>query len=291
MCAGPPQQPREEVENSPCSSGNHAKFIAAYLEIAKNYLNTNKFLITSSITTKFNLYNDYPYKPLHLCYHGVDLNRFNKKTILNRLSKFNQITKSKKQKINNLKIVYIGSMNSGYDLKTIISVAEKWKYEGEIPLQIHFAGKGEMLNYLKKMAKGMSLLYPDTAYNAKSKIIFHGHLKNDEIKKLLLSSDIALVTNRSETLVACPYKASEYSGAGLSMISCLGGDFNKLIDFWDAGLSYLPDNTQSLFDAIQRYSKDFELLKKHNINARKMAEHIFDRNKTYKLFANFITSK
>ena len=190
----------------------HADKISAvgnsYLEIAKNYLNTNKFLITSSITTKSNSNSDNSYKPLHLCYHGVDLKRFNKKTIVNRLTKYNQFTKSKKQKINNLQIVYIGAMNSGYDLKTVINVAEKWKYEGEIPLQIHFAGKGDMLNYLQKMAKDLGLLYPGTAYKANSKIVFHGHLKNDKINKLLLSSDIALVPKCSETLVACPYKVN-----------------------------------------------------------------------------------
>ena len=72
------------------------------------------------------------------------------------------------------------------------------------------------------------------------------------------------------------------------MISCLNGEFNDLLRTWDAGLTYRPENTQSLYNAIKKYSTDLELLKKHNINARRMAEYFFDREKTYKKFSKFI---
>ena len=44
-------------------------------------------------------------------------------------------------------------MNSGYDLHTVISFAEKWNNEEKIPLQIHFAGKGDLLNKLIEQSK------------------------------------------------------------------------------------------------------------------------------------------
>ena len=69
-----------------------------------------------------------------------------------------------------LQIVYIGAMNSGYDLHTVVSFAEKWKKEGEIPLQIHFAGKGDLLNKLMGRSKKLGLLESSNNKNQKSKI-------------------------------------------------------------------------------------------------------------------------
>jgi glycosyltransferase involved in cell wall biosynthesis len=269
----------------------------SYLDIAQDYLYDQNFI--SKLFIKNDYKNQALDKPTHLCYHGVNLKRFDSKIISKRSAEYNSLhQKIKLSGLGNIKfvhkekahlqIVYIGAMNSGYDLKTVIDVAEKWKNEGEILLKIHFAGKGDMLDSLKLRSKKLGLLNPLDSEKQRSQIIFHGYLNNDEINNLLLSSDIALVTNRSETLVACPYKAGEYAGAGLPMISCLDGEFNSLLRLWSAGLTYDPENIQSLFNAINKYSKDFELLKKHNINARNMAEYLFDREKTYKNFSKFI---
>jgi glycosyltransferase involved in cell wall biosynthesis len=274
----------------------------SYLKIAKNYLNTkNFFLFTVSIVKK-KYKNQYLKKPMHLCYHGVDLKRFKSKIILNRSIKYNKLSKNirlyqsrnidfKNKKKVHLQIVYIGAMNSGYDLQTIISVAQKWKNKNNIPLQIHFAGMGDQLNSLKLMSKKLGLLESFDARNHESKVIFHGYLKNDNLKNLLISSDIALVANRTDTLVACPYKVAEYAGASLPMISCLDGEFNNLLKIWNAGLTYESGSIQSLYNGIKKYSKDFKLLKKHGLNARRMAKNIFDSEKIYKNYSKFIIDK
>lgn len=271
----------------------------SYLKIAKNYLNTKKknLFITSIVKKKYK--NEYLKKPMHLCYHGVDLKRFETKIILNRSTKYNNLYKNvrlyqsrninlKNEKKVHLQVVYIGAMNSGYDLQTIISVAEKWKNENNTPLQIHFAGKGDQLNSLKLMSKKIGLLDSFDPKNHESKIIFHGYLKNDNLNNLLISSDIALVANRSDTLVACPYKVAEYAGASLPMISCLDGEFNNLLKLWNAGLTYESGSIQSLYNVIKKYSKNFKLLKRHGLNARRMAKNIFDREKIYKNYSKFV---
>ena len=89
-------------------------------------------------------------------------------------------------------------------------------------------------------------------------------------------------------MVACPYKAGEYAGAGLAIISCLNGEFNRLLNSWNSGLNYEEGNVQSLYNAIIKYVNDFDLLNKHCFNARKMAENLFDQKKTYKNFSKFI---
>jgi len=268
-----------------------------YLKVAKNYLSTSqKILFRPKI-----LRREETSKPMHLCYHGVDLSRFKPEKIKNRLIKYDKFIKKlkliKSEKYRsavvdqiNLKLVYIGAMNSGYDLKTIIRVLEKWKNNNQISLEVHFAGNGNQLKNLKIISKNLGLLEDNENKIRKYKIIFHQYLNNDELNNLLITSDIALVANRPETLVACPYKAGEYAGAGLPMISCLDGEFNKLILSWDAGLIYKQDCVQSLYNSIKKYADNFTLLKKHNLNSRKLAENLFDRKKTYKNFAKFITN-
>ena len=120
-------------------------------------------------------------------------------------------------------------------------------------------------------------------------MVFHGHLGRDAINNLLLSSDLALVPNRPDSLVACPYKAGEYAAAGLPMLSCLKGELGELLQQWDAGYGYNEGDSVSLHAAFKSYSTDLELLEQQGLNARTMAEALFDRKKTYHRLAEFIT--
>lgn len=253
----------------------------SYLRIAKKYLISQK-------NKK---------KPMHLCYHGVDLGRFEQKKIYNSTFKNNKLTKLiqpnrtkiKIKEKSHLRIVYIGALNSGYDLQTIITFCDQWRKSEEKPLQIHFAGKGDQLESLKSKSFELGLLDNGDFDTKKCSITFHRYLKKDELNNLLISSDIALVTNLPDSLVACPYKAGEYAGAGLPIVSCLHGEFNNLLNKCNSGLPYKAGKFQSLYNAIKRYSKDQKLLETHKINARKMAENYFDRKKTYEAFSSFIT--
>ena len=178
-----------------------------------------------------------------------------------------------------LKAVYWGAMGSGYDLQTIIDVAARWKGEDVFPFQIHFAGTGSQANQLMTNSK---LLMTE------ERIVFHGFLQKAAITDLLLSSHLALVPNRPDSLVACPYKAGEYAAAGLPMLSCLGGELGDLIKQRDAGSEYDEGDAASLQAAFQNYSTDPDRLKQQSLNARNMAEALFDREASYRELTGFI---
>jgi glycosyltransferase involved in cell wall biosynthesis len=255
--------------------------------------------------------------PLHLCYHGTDLSRFERDRGVDRSTRHqgdawehlsSQVSTQaiKHSKNRPLRAVYIGAMGYGYDLQTVIGVAERWKAEGILPFQIHFAGTGPQLDQLKARCKKLGLLKleqdsdrasenePNNNLASSSKIlstapvVFHGFLKKDAVNELLLSSDIALVTNRPDSLVACPYKAGEYAAASLPIISCLEGELGELLGYWNAGSEYNEGDVASLHDAFRSYSTDLDLLKQQRLNARKMAEALFDREKTYQELSEFI---
>ena len=205
--------------------------------------------------------------PRHLCHHGTDLTRFEK------------IPTDTRPATTPGKAVYLGAMGNGYDLQTIIKVAQRWQVEGRFPWQLHFAGEGPLRNALESISADLI---------KEERVIFHGYLGKEAINKLLLTSDLALVPNRPDSRVACPYKAAEYAAAGLPMISCLKGELDQLLTQWNAGSEYKEGDADSLYTAFQNYLTDSERLNQHSRNARKMAEVLFDRNQTYATLTKFM---
>jgi len=282
----------------------------SYLDLAKRYLQ-------SQTKMRKSLTEESPrQKPLYLCYHGTDLSRFDRKNNFDKDTSY-QVVSTLNQPINNsiraiersqnipLRAVYLGSMGSGYDLQTIIDTARLWKNENIFPFQIHFAGVGPQLEMLKARCKDLGLLTSTEASGyvtrgktldsvsglapSISRVVFHGYLRKDAISELLLSAHVALVANRPDSLVACPYKAGEYAAASLPMISCLGGELGQLLEKWKAGTEYLEGNSESLYFAFQRYSNN-KTLEQHSSNALDLAEELFDRDRTYLDLAKFILS-
>jgi glycosyltransferase involved in cell wall biosynthesis len=244
-------------------------------------------------------------KPMFLCYHGTDLDRFQRsrsegETVKGESEKHDNIPHSSFLISNSLntplRAVYLGAMGSGYDLQTIIDVAAHWKAEGTFPFQIHFAGDGPQIEKLKSESRKLKLLDPEPSHlhtftpstASSARVVFHGFLQKEAITDLLLSSDVALVPNRPDSLVACPYKAGEYAAAGLPMISCLRDELNQLLSQWNAGSGYNEGDVESLHTAFKNYSTGSNLLNQQSCNTRKMAEALFDREKTYSALAEFI---
>lgn len=238
----------------------------SYLDLAKRYLKKthsgSKY--PCALTTK----------PSHLCYHGTDLSRF--PCLKSPAHPIKSQTSTNKP----LQAVYLGSMGSGYDLMPLIKVAALWKNKGRFPFQIHFAGEGYQIHALQAESQKQGLL-PEH-------VVFHGQLDRDAVNKLLLASDLALVTNRPSSWVACPYKAAEYAAAGLPMISCLGGELGQLLREYNAGSEYKEGDVESLHATLEKYSANKGLLEQQASNARDMAAAQFDRAKTYREMAEFI---
>ena len=278
----------------------------SYLDLANRYLATTRHKRTQST------HSSLPDKRMHLCYHGTDMDRFQRSMSESKSegesadtphSTSSVISHSRSAiRTDPLRAVYLGSMGSGYDHMTIIEVAARWKAEGQFPFQIHFAGAGSQLEKLKAEASKQGLLSEvkkaseysplsnlQSPIASSARVVFHGYLKKDAINELLIISDVALVTNRPDSLVACPYKAGEYAAAGLPMISCLNGELGQLLKKWDAGSEYKDGDSASLHAAFNNYAKKPERLKQQKHNARALAEALFDRKETYQELSLFIS--
>ena len=212
--------------------------------------------------------------PLHLCYHGADLSRF---------QEIHEKTTKSKAKLNKLQVVCLGSMNEGYDLKTVVQAAQTFAKNRTPSIHLHFAGTGSQESELRRYCAQQQLLtHPEI-------VTFHGQLSKAKVNELLLRADLGLVTNKPETLVACPYKAGEYAAAGLPILSCLGGELGQLLREYNAGSEYKEGDMESLHAALESYLLDPNRLIEQASNARKMAATLFDRNATYVALADFIS--
>jgi glycosyltransferase involved in cell wall biosynthesis len=272
----------------------------SYLELARTYLRNQKGKGGHSRNTDHTDRQRVPSKsarttPMMLCYHGTELDRFTP----------NRTTTIAAQDLTAgpLRAVYLGSIGRGYDLETAIRVAARWKGENRFPFQIHFAGVGADYDRLRSLAQQLDLLgthekdesaVPANARQAQDfeipRLVFHGLLKKDAVNELLGSSHVALVANRPDSLVACPYKAGEYAAAGLPMISCLSGELNQLISQWNAGTEYTEGDVDSLQAAFETYLEVPDLLQQQQQGAIKLAKALFDRRVSYRSLAAFILS-
>ena len=203
--------------------------------------------------------------PNHLCYLGADLSPYT--TTIDSSS-------------TPLNAVYLGAMGSGYDLSTLIQVAAKWKSEGNSKCKLHFAGDGQLKEFLQKQAESFGL--------DDSRIVWHGYLAKDAMVQLLQQADLGIVPNKSQTWVACPNKACDYAAASLPTLTCLHGEYTRLLEKWNAGSAYKEGDSASLHAAFEKYITNPHYLNQQSVNARKMAEALFDREATYAELAKFI---
>lgn len=205
----------------------------------------------------------------HLCYHGTDLS--NDCAIQNRTIG------------TPIKLVYIGALETSYDLTTIIQAAKLLNQEG-IHTEFHIAGAGSKENALKE-------LIPQINQAVKSPIIFfHGYLQRVNLDTLLNDAHFGMIPMQNDSFVGLPYKIADYARIGLPILSSLEGECRSLIEHKKAGAFYRSGSSAGLVDTIQSIIKQPALYHSMSINSRQIAEQFFDRSITYQKFSNFIIS-
>ena len=179
-----------------------------------------------------------------------------------------------------LQCVYAGTLEAGQDLDALVAATRLLTSAG-CSAEIHVAGTGALEGRLRAAAAAM---------NGSTRIVVHGLLPRAEYVKRLAESDVGLVLVKPETLVAVPYKACDYAAAGLAIVNSLPGELERLIADHAAGLTYKAGDAASLARAITAFAADRKLLDECRQGSRRLAEAVFDREKTYLQFAKWLES-
>ncbi|MFM8434767.1 MAG: glycosyltransferase WbuB, partial [Planctomycetia bacterium] len=93
---------------------------------------------------------------------------------------------------------------------------------------------------------------------------------------------------KPETRVVLPNKACDYAAAGLALVNSLPGELERLVADYAAGLTYAAGDAAALARAIAAFATNRRLLNDCRHGSRRLAEAVFDREKTYLQFAKWI---
>ena len=204
--------------------------------------------------------NPKPGLVLHL---GIDLKFFDSEIMTKNFSP----TKKNKE----IWITYIGTLGKTYDLDTILKAAHHFSLYRGNKIMFIIAGDGPDFNRLKNKSIKQGL----------KNIIFTGLLGFSELVYLLKQSDIGLNAFSENALQTFPNKVFDYFAARIPIINSIPGELQKVLDENQAGLYYKAGDMSSLVEAIEFILNNEQRRKEMSINARRLAEQNYDRNKIY----------
>jgi len=181
------------------------------------------------------------------------------------------------KKAGELWAVYIGTIGSCYDVKTVVETAAM--LQSSYPnIRFFIAGDGPERTVLKKAAEDKKLANCE----------FLGLLEYDELVGLLRQSDIGLNVFVKNAKNAFPNKIFDYMAAGLAIINSIPGELEKIIKDNAAGLQYNAGDAESLKDAILKLHEKPQKCKEMGQTARRLVEEKFDKNKQYLKYVKFL---
>jgi len=173
---------------------------------------------------------------------------------------------------NKFVVTFIGTFCHNNDPSILVECARE--LQGK---EIHFviAGDGELFPKIEAQSKGLKNLS------------LPGWLKSEEISTLLRYSHISVCPTPLPR-EAFPNKIFVYLSGGLPIISSFQGELREVIEKYQIGFYYHPNDKEELINCILKLYNDRELHRRFSENARKLFEEMFDAEKIYKEYANFI---
>lgn len=170
-------------------------------------------------------------------------------------------------------VSFIGSFAKYHDPSILVQCAAKLQTEENI----HFvlAGAGELMSEIKREAKPLKNL------------TLTGWLDQSEINTLLRHSTIGVCTTNRDSYFF-PNKAFAYFSADLPVISAFQGDMKEVIEKYQIGMYYPPNDLGRLISCIKELYNNAGMYKKMSINVRNVFDDVFDANEIYKRYVDHI---
>ncbi|GAB5045788.1 glycosyltransferase family 4 protein [Thermodesulfovibrio sp. TK110] len=168
-------------------------------------------------------------------------------------------------------VFFVGTIGITHNPSILLEVAKK------INKSIHFVigGYGDLFYQIKETSKEIP------------NVTLTGWLNQDEIEFWLYKSKIG-VCPVTIVLDLFPNKAFTYLSAGLPIISAFQGDLKEIIEKYQIGFYYPPNDVDALADCIMELYNNQELYKKMSENAKRVFDDMFDADKIYTEYAEHI---
>lgn len=177
--------------------------------------------------------------------------------------------KNMKKELGKIKMAYIGTLGSSYDLSLVFKALRKIDKKTINNLEFIIMGDGPEKEKFIKESKDLP-------------VIFTGALDYSEMVFSLSQCDIAINPIKKGAAGSIINKHMDYAMASLPVINtqeCI--EYRNLLKKYNAGINCKCNNINDLADAIQLLCNNAELRQRLGKNSRLMAEDLFDRKKTY----------
>lgn len=178
-------------------------------------------------------------------------------------------------------VTYAGTLGSTYDLYTLLDAAAVIQGSGLEHIVFKILGQGPEEESLKSYATEKNLKNVD----------FVGFVDYEKMAAYLSKSDMTINSVKRRASQSIINKVADYFAAG---IPCLNGslcqEMRQLIDDYQTGVNFEPENVNSLVDAIVQIDKNKAKAKQFGENAKKLATEKFDRRITYPQIISLIDS-
>lgn len=142
-----------------------------------------------------------------------------------------------------LNLLFVGSIDGRKGLEDLIYVLQN--HSANAILHICGSGRTEAIEHVKEIEKIM-----------KGKVVFHGYVTGNEKQKLFNETDLFVLPSYGEGL---PIVIMEALQTGCAVISTSVGAIPEIIK-QENGILISPGDRSSLFDALQTYERNRELL-------------------------------
>lgn len=173
-------------------------------------------------------------------------------------------------------VLFVGVISKSYHNPSILLEAAK-RLENNKDIHFVIAGAGEYYEELKQNAQGIN------------NITLTGWLKSNEIEFLLHHSKIGVCPSTTE--IALPTsKSYAYIAAALPILSAFGGDLKEIIEKFEIGFNYPPNNVGIFVEFIIKLYEDKLLYNRMSERARKLFDEMFDEDNIIEEYAAHIES-
>lgn len=174
-------------------------------------------------------------------------------------------------------IVYAGTLSHSYDLPMVIDAMASLAEHDErySTLELVVLGDGPKRQEFEQHAQ-----------QSGTNVRFLGKLPYPEMLAELRAADIAINPIVAGSMGSVLNKAGDYGAAGLPVINTQESpEYRGLLDRYEAGRNCASGSTSDVSDAIRQLVDNSALRSRLGRNSRRMAEELFDRDKTYDALA------
>lgn len=169
-------------------------------------------------------------------------------------------------------IGYVGNIAASYDFKNLFKALSIVKAQGINNIHFQLMGDGDLREEVEALSKEF---FPNTN--------FYGYLPYEKMFRYLKQCDIAVNPIVKGSVSSVINKVGDYAAAGVPVVSSQDSpEYIALLNKYNAGITALPEDADSIAHAIVTLYKDSQMRKELGENNHKLFEDKFDRLNTYR---------